>query len=320
MTDQRGEISQLIAGLVESVGDSGDALWQALQELELTTVAIDEDCGGSGGDLADLAVIVEELAARGPDTPIVEYNVGHWACSGAEDGPITVACVDQKDPSNPVAVAWPQRASHLVLINDIDQQSMLVPLGTPTGSEQDSLDEQVSYLDLDLAGAMVLEIGPGTEDIVARLAILRSAALLGALREAYRLTRHYVCSREQFGRPLIQIPSVATAVSGIKVEVIQAATALERALEAPTLARAATARVIAAGSAGTVARAAHQLHGAMGITHEYPLHRSTRRLWAWRDRDLSESAWARMLAHRADEPTMWDSLTAPGPIEVAVDA
>ena len=40
-----------------------------------------------------------------------------------------------------------------------------------------------------------------------------------------------------------------------------------------------------------VAGVAHQVHAAMGFTHEHTLHRSTRRLWSWRDEFGTESEW-----------------------------
>ena len=48
-----------------------------------------------------------------------------------------------------------------------------------------------------------------------------------------------------------------------------------------------------AGEAGIVAaRTAHQVHGAIGVTMEYPLQRFTRRLWEWSLRDGSSAEWA----------------------------
>ncbi len=43
----------------------------------------------------------------------------------------------------------------------------------------------------------------------------------------------------------------------------------------------AAARSVAADAATIATAAAHQAHGAMGMTQEYPLHSLTRRLWAW---------------------------------------
>jgi hypothetical protein len=43
----------------------------------------------------------------------------------------------------------------------------------------------------------------------------------------------------------------------------------------------AAAKSVAADAATIATAAAHQAHGAMGMTQEYPLHILTRRLWAW---------------------------------------
>jgi acyl-CoA dehydrogenase len=53
--------------------------------------------------------------------------------------------------------------------------------------------------------------------------------------------------------------------------------------------------VIAAAAAADGARVAHQAHGAMGMTREYPLQRLTRRLWSWRVEYLSTRDDARWL-------------------------
>lgn len=68
-----------------------------------------------------------------------------------------------------------------------------------------------------------------------------------------------------------------------------------------------------AAAATYVARLAHQLHGAMGITAEYPLHRLTRRLWAWRDTETAEHEWARRLGAATiagGESALWTEISA----------
>ena len=44
--------------------------------------------------------------------------------------------------------------------------------------------------------------------------------------------------------------------------------------------------------------AAHQAHGAMGMTKEYELGQLTRRLWSWRDEFGSERWWGRELGRQ----------------------
>jgi acyl-CoA dehydrogenase len=57
----------------------------------------------------------------------------------------------------------------------------------------------------------------------------------------------------------------------------------------------AAAKLTTARAATDVARLAHQLHGAMGMTREHNLQLWTRRLWAWRDEGGSEGDWAARL-------------------------
>ena len=66
-------------------------------------------------------------------------------------------------------------------------------------------------------------------------------------------------------------------------------------------------------TAGTGAAIAHQVHGAMGFTHEHSLHHATRRLWSWREEFGNEAVWAARLGkmvtrHGADG--LWPFITA----------
>lgn len=155
-----------------------------------------------------------------------------------------------------------------------------------------------------------------------RLALARSAALIGGCWGAYDMTKQYVIDRHQFGAPLIKIASVSTNLAHMVVSIRTAESALRRALaisgdpvatELRRLGSVASARIAAAQCATVVARTAHQLHGAVGITTEYGLHRYTRALWAQRDADQSELRWCERLGSAAlavDEADFWEQLTA----------
>jgi acyl-CoA dehydrogenase len=54
----------------------------------------------------------------------------------------------------------------------------------------------------------------------------------------------------------------------------------------------AVAKVLCGRAAVTAARAAHQVHGAVGLTRAHPLARETRRLSAWRAEYGGEREWA----------------------------
>ncbi|MFD8994528.1 acyl-CoA dehydrogenase family protein, partial [Streptomyces abikoensis] len=71
----------------------------------------------------------------------------------------------------------------------------------------------------------------------------------------------------------------------------------------------AAAKTQASASAAEIARIAHQLHGAIGITRLSPLHLATTRLWSWRDEDGDETYWALRLARSLTATTLWPTLT-----------
>ena len=67
-------------------------------------------------------------------------------------------------------------------------------------------------------------------------------------------------------------------------------------------------------AAGIAAAIAHQVHAAIGFTHEHALHRSTRRLWSWREEFGSESEWAEWVgecvAGLGGSEALWPFITA----------
>ena len=79
-----------------------------------------------------------------------------------------------------------------------------------------------------------------------------------------------------------------------------------------------SAKAIAAQAGGLIAAQAHQLHGAIGITAEYPLHHLTQLIWATRDSGTSEHAALVELGRLAltgGEPVIWDHLTDSAPAD-----
>jgi alkylation response protein AidB-like acyl-CoA dehydrogenase len=73
-------------------------------------------------------------------------------------------------------------------------------------------------------------------------------------------------------------------------------------------------KIRAGEAAGKVAEIAHQVHGAIGFTHEHSLHRLTRRLWSWRDEFGTESHWSRELGREvmsAGADALWPTMSLP---------
>ncbi|MEU2506603.1 acyl-CoA dehydrogenase family protein [Streptomyces sp. NPDC007863] len=314
--------------LIDDLAASGSPdLWVSLVELGLPRIGIAEERGGSGGSLDDLLVVVESLAGHGIGVPIVEASTADWILghTGAlGDGLTTVLLLDEAPDAESgtvtaelTSVPWARDAAHLVLCAP-GSAPLLVDLGDPTVTVRNVDNMAGEPRDtVVLAGTHVTAVGgaPAYEEVRERLALLWSAAVLGAAHGAYRLTKKYVSEREQFGGPLLKIPAVAGNLARMRVQLVQADAALSLAREARGLSGTVeVVRITTAVAATEIAQIAHQLHGAMGITEEYPLHRLTRRLWSWRDAVASERRWAESLGRRAaeaGETGVWTRITAP---------
>ncbi|MET8987009.1 acyl-CoA dehydrogenase family protein [Nonomuraea wenchangensis] len=159
-------------------------------------------------------------------------------------------------------------------------------------------------------------------DILAEAALLRAAALTGALGAALDRTVEHATVREQFGKPLIAFQAVAHLVASLASEVESARVAVRRATRAmadgdpDAWTRVAAARVITGRAATEGARIAHQVHAAMGITREHSLHLATRRLWAWRDEFGTARWWSEQLGRTFVErgpDRLWHWITEEEP-------
>ena len=130
-----------------------------------------------------------------------------------------------------------------------------------------------------------------TETLRRRGALTRVVLKAGAAGRIRDITVRYTGERQQFGKPIGRFPGVQQHV----VSVAQQAAMLEMAADLLCAAAVAdpgltgqaamfqlpAAKSIASDTATIATAAAHQAHGAMGMTQEYPLHFLTRRLWAW---------------------------------------
>ena len=163
---------------------------------------------------------------------------------------------------------------------------------------------------------------PGTglryDDLFFRGALFRAVAMAGALETVLELTVNYAKERIQFGRPIGKFQAVQQQIAVLASQVAASSAAAEAAIDAategPAFFEIAAAKARIGEAAGIVAAIAHQVHGAIGFTHEYSLHRSTRRLWAWRDEFGTETEWMAWIGStvaKVGGEGLWPFLTAP---------
>ncbi len=140
-------------------------------------------------------------------------------------------------------------------------------------------------------------------------AMARSAMLVGALESALEQSVRYAGERVQFGKAIgknqavqQQLALMAGDVSAARVAVLVAladAPGGDQTNCSATHFSTAVAKVRAGEAATRGTSIAHQVHGAIGFTHEHALHFATRRLWAWREEFGSDAAWAAELGRAA---------------------
>ncbi|MDO3395404.1 acyl-CoA dehydrogenase family protein [Nocardioides sp. SOB44] len=293
-----------------------ERLWETVVALDWTTVGVDETAGGAGGDVRDQAELAGGAGRHAIGIPLWETAHAAWAMTRAglelpERGQPAVVVTD---PSR--AVAWGDHDTVVLLVHA--DSLMRVPARCRIAPDSATLaGEPAGLLDRDAAapgdiGGVSLDTALA-EEIRGRGALLRAAALHGAMHSACELTREHVQSREQFGRPLASHQAVAHALATMVLERDRVRAGIDEALDRGGPGPAEAARAAAAAAAGQVASAAHQLLGAMGTTREHSLHHFTRRLWSWRDADGSQHTWERRVGELAlagdDDDALWSLVT-----------
>lgn len=173
----------------------------------------------------------------------------------------------------------------------------------------------------DLPIAELILSGLGDPPIPLRAAATVSL-MAGAMGQALALSIEHVNMRQQFGRPLGKFQAVqqSLAVMACEVAAVDAASAAMAArldatgfdVEAAGF-EIAAAKLRANRAVGIVTAVAHQVHGAIGFTREYDLHRVTVPLMRWRGEHGNDAHWAQILGRQVagfGGRGLWEAMTA----------
>ncbi|WP_219412399.1 acyl-CoA dehydrogenase family protein [Pseudonocardia nigra] len=314
----------------EETGWAGP-LWDALTAAGFPLVSVPEEAGGSGGSVADACAVLRVAGRFAAPVPLAETGLlAGWALASAglalPAGPATVAVGRPADALEltggpggwrvsgrlhrvPWAgeaervVALAQRGGDRFVLSLPAAGAAVVPGRNLAGEPRDT----VNFDDLALPDDAV---APAPEHVTAdalllRGALGRAALIAGALARVTDLTVRYTNEREQFGRPVARFQAVQHHLVRIAEEAqaagMAAAVAAASADPDPAFFDVAAAKIVAGEAASAAAKAAHQAHGAIGMTKEYELGQLTRRLWAWRDEYGSERHWSSRLGRHLAE-------------------
>jgi alkylation response protein AidB-like acyl-CoA dehydrogenase len=315
-------------------------LWARLAQLEWPLIGVAESEAEEPEALAQLAVVLEALGRHAAPVPLLETGLVRWALRerGAAfdlDTVLTVATaqlrLERRGEEVVVTgtarrVPWATEASAILAYASdgaSDDAAVLVSRGSAglevapgrnlTGEPRD----EVTFRGVVCPASAIVDGAPSYEEMTLRAALARSAATLGALDAVHEITREHVTTRRQFDRPLVRLQAAAGHLARMAIERSLARAAVQAAVSAhaegvDVVWATAAARLGTARAATTVARLAHQLHGAIGMTREHRLQLWTRRLWSWRQEGGSEDEWAARLGGgvlAAGEDALWAFLT-----------
>ncbi|MFI5661478.1 acyl-CoA dehydrogenase family protein [Streptomyces sp. NPDC051684] len=276
-------------------GDAGPgrALWGRLAETGVFALAVPEAHEGMGPLPVEMAVAYVELGRHAVPGPVVEtaavatlLEEGSEAAKewlpriAAGDAVVTV-------PSGPYALDADAADAVFVVADD-----GTVRLASGHGPLRESADPARRLFAPDEGGEVVAR-GAKVREAVDMAALLTAAQSLGVGLELLRRTVDYVKQREQFGVAVGTFQAVKHRLADALVGLEFARPLLFGAALSMTPSDIAAAKLATGEAAYAAARAALQLHGAVGYTEELDLS-----LWLRKARPL-RAAWGTPAACRS---------------------
>jgi len=280
-------------------GASPKALWEPLAESGFLDALTPESAGGAGLSLAQAAPLLQALGRHAVPVPAAETMVARAllgeAGVDAPEGPIVLATgAGPAAAPTPLALtashALVQRGERLVLASLADETIQA------TGA-RDGLAGVVAVA-ADAAGPTLPAPVAGLRAVAA---VVRAAAIAGAADRLLEMSVAYANARTQFGKPIGRQQAIQQQLAVMAEQVVAARLAAQIGCAGglgTSVGAAAVAKHSASLAAVQIARIAHAVHGAIGVSEEYDLQLYTRRLYEWRLADGSEAYWAEVLGAR----------------------
>lgn len=302
----------------EAQGEATE-IWQAFAETGFPWISLPEEAGGSGGSLLDALEVLRLVGYYAAPIPAAETGMlGGWllASAGLElpNGMVTVVpgspndtiavSADGKVTGTAHMVPWGRSAQRVALVGNgivasIDPSAATITTATSlAGEPRDTLTFDGAQAEFAAAPD-----GVDADALRFRGALSRVALMSGAIDKMSRLTVSYTNEREQFGRPVARFQAVQQhlvwASQDAALTRMAAESAGRQAGRGDARFEIAAAKLVANQAATRATKACHQAHGAMGMTQEYELHHSSRRLWTWRSEYGGVREWSTWVGQTA---------------------
>lgn len=314
------EVTPDVVDAAERKGALPRELWDRAEAVQIPWIGIAEEHGGVGGTSADAVAMLRIAGHRAAPLPLLEHHLAATLLgrAGLEPvaGPLSIAGMSTHEPLPRVvdgvlsgeipAVPWAGEAAAVAVLT-IDQagRDVVALLRREDYSVDDATDMAgipVPRMRVDSASVVVGEVVDGGAPLRRHAEVMRSAFLAGLTQRLYEITAQYVSERHQFGKPVGSFQSVQLHVVGLAQAAAMSTLGVERAAGAVAMGAGEfevdAMTVVVEESAARAAAAAHQAHGAIGMTREYPLQQVTRRVHSLRQ-VWSPSADVRLRVGRA---------------------
>jgi len=308
-----------------------DAMWRSVEDAGLPRALVPEAAGGSGVDFPTAMVIARAAGQFALPLPLPETMLAGWLLARAgmpvPDGPMTVAfgehvTLNQNERGcHPRGVAdrvpWARASTTIVAMDDAGTVAIVPRDECSFETGENVAREPRDTVKLGGRSDAVGNARLDRQQLRAVGAALRAAQIAGALQRIADMTTRYAMDRTQFGRPIGKFQAVQQNLAVLAGQTAAAGAAADMAAEAVgetiRLPPIAAGKARCGEAAGVGAAIAHQVHGAIGFTHEHSLHFLTKRLWSWRDEFGNEAVWNRFVGRhmaKAGANRYWAEITA----------
>jgi hypothetical protein len=255
----------------ESERGYDESLWTLLcEQVGAAALVVPEEMGGAGGELADAAVVVEELGKALVPTPLLGTTLAELALL-ASDEPDTDALERLAEGASIGTVVFDPgfvingAVADVVVATD---GATLTRWTTFTATPADTMDLTRRLARVEPRDTVDIGADPGLADTAA---ILIAAEQVGAAAKCLDLTVAYTKERVQFGRPIGSFQALKHRMADLYVAVQSASAVVNDAIADPSPTSAALARVSASEAFSRVAAEAVQMHGGIAITWEHDI-------------------------------------------------
>jgi alkylation response protein AidB-like acyl-CoA dehydrogenase len=284
VTEERELLRETVAALVDrhaspaavreamaSERGYDESLWKLLcEQVGAAALVVPEELGGAGGELADAAVVLEELGKALVPTPLLGTTLAELALL-ASDEPDADALERLAEGTSIGTVVFDPEfvingdVADIVIAAD---GTTLSRWSTFTAHRVDAMDQTRRLARVEPTDTADIGADPGLADTAA---ILLAAEQIGAALKCLDLTVEYTKDRVQFGRPIGSFQALKHRMADLYVAVQSARAVVNDAIAAPSAMSAALARVAASEAFSKVAAEAVQMHGGIAITWEHDI-------------------------------------------------